>query len=256
MLSLPASQTWWWNKAELGNHSRVQTYVNEKFEANIVSKPKLHEMLQDAIKQFQSHMEANRNELLVQVKTALSTSDVPISIRLSDEAFERFSKEVVEKTEATIQGFGSQSLSVMVLSNVGGEAAGYASTQLVTIGGGYLIGLFATSGGVTLGTAASGGAAGTTFIPGVGTVIGVGVGIVVGVIVDWWMTEKFRAEVAENCNKFLNELQRFTISGPKSNERKVDSKSWEGFDKVLRNACDISSESLRKALHQSLEAQQ
>jgi hypothetical protein len=255
MLSLPASQTWWWNKAELGNHSRVQTYVNEKFEANIVSKPKLHEMLQDAIKQFQSHMEANRNELLVQVKTALSTSDVPISIRLSDEAFERFSKEVVEKTEATIQGFGSQSLSVMVLSNVGGEAAGYASTQLVTIGGGYLIGLFATSGGVTLGTAASGGAAGTTFIPGVGTVIGVGVGIVVGVIVDWWMTEKFRAEVAENCNKFLNELEQFTISGPKSNEPKSDSKSWEGFDKVLRNACDISSESLRNALHQSLESQ-
>ena len=44
-----AQDTWdeWWNKVEHGN--KVQTYVNEKFEANIISKPKLQEMLQDAI---------------------------------------------------------------------------------------------------------------------------------------------------------------------------------------------------------------
>jgi uncharacterized membrane protein len=141
----------------------------------------------------------------------------------------------------------------MVLSNVGGEIAGFATTELMAIGGAYLLGVFPVS--ATAAGALGGGALGSA-VPVVGTVIGVGVGLVIGAIVDSWMTERFKAEVAENCNKFLNELQRFTISGPKSNERKVDSKSWEGFDKVLRNACDISSESLRKALHQSLEAQQ
>jgi hypothetical protein len=57
-----------------------------------------------------------------------------------------------------------------------------------------------------------GGAAGWLGGP-LGAVIGVGAGLAVGAAVDWWVTDKFKANLTEELTTYLDNLERDMISG-------------------------------------------
>jgi hypothetical protein len=63
------------------------------------------------------------------------------------------------------------------------------------------------AGGATVEATAAGGGAGSLGGP-VGTIIGIGVGLIVGVIIDWRLSKTFEARISEQCNRFLDSLER------------------------------------------------
>jgi hypothetical protein len=70
----------------------------------------------------------------------------------------------------------------------------------------------AAGGSSTAGGATLGGAAGWLGGP-LGAVIGVGAGLAVGAVVDWWVTDKFKANLTEQLTTYLDNLERDMING-------------------------------------------
>jgi len=198
----------WWK-----GDGRIEVYVQEKFESHLFSEQQLRRDVGRVLEEFQQEIEANQKHMLVRVQASLAEADLP---EVAIDRYEPFLDAVASRLRDYSAGQGKDSvyhaLTVLVVS----EAGGYAATSMVA-------GLLARLGSATVVTAAAGagatagatatGAGGGSIAGPVGTVVGLGVGLAVGLVIDWWMTEKFEAEMQEQMNGYLMAIEETLLTG-------------------------------------------
>lgn len=237
---MPAN--WWYE------HDTITPYINRKFEKHIFSEDQLKKDLGAALATFREDLRANRGSLLSAVKVAVSESMLP-NLEMPD--YEAFDRQVVHDLTDYAARRAEDSVYQGLVSLVASEVAAVAATEIVT----QLMATFAstaaleaaTAGGATVGGAAAGGAGGTVVGP-VGTAIGAGVGLVVGILVDWWMTDSFKAKLSEDLDEYLVNLRNGIIDGTTS--RGVQ--TTPGLRSTLSQYCDDLAAAQSSVLHDHL----
>jgi hypothetical protein len=247
-----------WNnywKAEADPDSEeVKEYMLGKFQAHIMSQGSLQQGVDSALAQFKDDVTANRNLLLREMKLALSTSDVKLDFSTPD--FEAFQRDFDEHIARRVAGLATASVENAVVSFAASSAAAIAVEQLVpqilrilaseAVSAGLEA---AAAGGSSMaGGGALGGAAGWLGGP-AGAAIGVGAGLALGAIVDWWLTDEFKAKLTQELTRYLNNLERSMIDGVAA---EGDRPARTGLRATLRSAVDtvhtIQSQAVLKAL--------
>jgi hypothetical protein len=174
--------------------------------------------MDDVLKQFKEDLEANRNRLFAEIKLPLRSSRSPIM--LDEEGWKRLCADVTDRAQRMVAAaprdsvmtgltaFASgwiaqvavEEIAAQIIARVGTAVAASAA-ETTAAGGGAMVGGTATGGGV----GSFGGPA--------GTIIGVGLGLVAGAIIDWWMTDRFEAQLTEQCDRFLDGIERQLVEG-------------------------------------------
>jgi len=98
------------------------------------------------------------------------------------------------------------------------------------------------AGGATVGGATAGGGLGSLGGP-AGTVIGVGTGLVVGAIVDWWLTDQFKAKVEAQCNVFIDMVEARLRDGTDKSTGLS-----KAFEATVRQTSQIQRDAILKTL--------
>lgn len=198
----------WWYGDE-----RIIAYVQGMFERHLFSEERIKTDLNKVLLDFREDLAANKNELLASYKLAVESSDLPdlklpdysqydkkvrdILLRFSgDKARESVYSGLVTFVVSEVVSLAAEQIIVRVLVSVGTTAASSA----------------AVAGGATAAGAAAGGGAGTLGGP-VGTAIGIGVGLVVGIVVDWWMTDRFQAQLTNELDEYIEDLRAGLLEG-------------------------------------------
>ncbi len=197
----------WWN----GN-TDVKDFVREKFEDHVFSPKRFTDDLVAVLADFRGDLEANRNRFFGRVRASLNASQMP-EIKAPDvpSYSEQVNKMLVEfSTERA-----TDSVQNGLVALVGSEAASLAAEQLLialldwtTIS----IAAGGTTGGATAAGAAAGGTTGSLGGP-VGTAIGVAAGLAVGIAVDWYLTDRFEAQINTDLGQYLAHLHVQLIDG-------------------------------------------
>lgn len=218
--------------------------VRDKFDANVVSDARLEADVMAVMKQFAYDIEANRNELLGTLQTRLEASALPVEMRKV--AMGEFQEQFQQNVSKLLSGLPSNTVAIGVGSLTTGIVAEEAVRQLVRVvlaqAAVRLAGGAMASGGAAATAVAAGGTGGTAVAPGVGTAIGVVGGFVVGAVVDWWMTDKFEAQVKSEVLTFLTSTRNALVSGP------------QGIEAMLKAQVDRSSSAWERAVTGSLQA--
>ena len=198
----------WWN-----DDQRIEAYVQAKFQRHLFSEALLTRDVADILSGFRDEVDANQKRMLVAIQASLGTADLP---EIDLVHYEPFFRSVAEKLQTYSANQGTTSvyngLTVLVTSEIGSYVA-------ISVAGGLLarfgttLASGATAGvGVTVGATATGAGGGTLAGP-VGTVVGFGVGLAVGLVIDWWMTEKFEAELNQQMSQYLDSLGESLLYG-------------------------------------------
>lgn len=202
---MPAN--WWYEDG------RIQRFVQTKFETHIFGEKQLNDDLTSALASLRDEIHANRNQLLASVKLAVFESDFP-SLAIPD--YRSFDEQVnqllLEFSSNRAKDSVYHGIATMVTSEVAALVVTQIITRVVTAIGTSAATSAAAGGGATAGGAAAGAGGGSLGGP-VGTAIGLGVGLVVGILVDWWMTENFKATLEKDLNTYLTNLRDGIIEG-------------------------------------------
>ena len=198
----------WW-----ASDGRVESYVKTKFEKHLFSEQQLVDDISGTLIQFRDDIDANQRRMLIQVQAALTTADLP-GVRLDHP--KDFFQELSTQLGSYAADQGMTSVESMLGAFVLGEVGALAARSVV---GGLLV-RFAPSlaissaagASATVGATATG-AGGGSFGGPVGAVVGFGAGLAVGLVIDWWMTERFEAELSGQLHLYLDDLQATLISG-------------------------------------------
>lgn len=192
----------WWK-----GDKRIDAFIREKFERHLFSEQQMTSDIVGVLNQFRDEVDSNQRRMLVEVRAALTTADLPdVTIDQYAPFFEGVAKDLMEYSEQSGMASVNNFAAILVASEVG------AQVFIRVVGG--LLGRFAVSaaigaaasGGAAAGGSAAGAGAGTLAGP-VGTVVGFGIGLAVGVMIDWWMTERFEAQMTSKMNGHLNQVQ-------------------------------------------------
>jgi hypothetical protein len=210
-----------WKNEDDPNSEAVKTYILDKFEAQIMSRNALQKSVQSSLGQFKDDTGATRNELLSEMKMALTTKDVRLDFPLPD--FDTFQLAFDDYVASNVKSQGTASVENAVLTFIASTVATVATERLVVqilelvAGEAMAAGVEATvaGGSSTAGGAAIGGGAGSAGGP-AGAAVGVGVGIVIGAIIDWWLTDRFKTSLTSELTGYLNNLEHDMIDGPKA----------------------------------------
>lgn len=194
--------------------------VRDKFDHHVVSDPRLEADVLAVMQQFAYDLEANRNELLGSLQSRLEASDLPVDIK--QVALTDFKVRYEEQLNALLGKLPGNS----VMVGVGGITAGIVTEEAVrqmvrvvlTQAAARLAGGAMASGGAAATAVAAGGTGGTAVAPGVGTAVGVVGGFLIGAVVDWWMTDEFKATVKQDVLAFLTQTRTTLVSGPEGLE--------------------------------------
>lgn len=248
----------WW-----ASDGRVQTYVETKFESHLFSEQELVDDISGKLIQFRDDIDANQKRMLTRVQAALTTADLP-GVRLDPQ--ENFFRELSTQLGSYAADQGTTSVENMLGAFVLGEAGAFAARSIV---GGLLV-RFAPSlaissaagASATVGASATGAGSGSFGGP-VGTVVGFGVGLAVGLVVDWWMTERFEAELSGQLHLYLDDLQATLISGGTGtgesttpNEVNLIRSDGSGLKKALPRICGQLREAYRdRFFHQIVDGE-
>lgn len=198
----------WWSE-----DGRVESYVQSKFETHLFSEQKLVDDLSGALMQFRSDVDANQTAMLTRVQAALSTADLPgVQLDRQDDFF----REISTRLGSYAADQGTASVENMLGALVLGEVGAFAARSIVA---GLLV-RFAPSVAIssaagasaTVGASATGAGGGSLGGP-VGAVVGFGAGLAIGLVIDWWMTERFEAELSGQLHVYLDDLEATLISG-------------------------------------------
>ena len=240
------------------NSEEVKKYMLEKFESQIMSRDALHRAVESALIQFKDDITANRNLLLREMKMALRTNDVPLDFSKPD--FDAFQRDFNDHVAKSVGVQANVSVENAVVTFVASSAGTWAAEQLVaqvirilaaqamTAG----VEAAAVGGSSMAGGGAIGGSAGWLGGP-AGEVIAVGVGLVIGAIIDWWLTDKFKANLAKELTSYLDNLESEMTRGVVA---KGDRPAQTGLLDSLRNAADqVSSIQEAAVLHALEEAE-
>jgi hypothetical protein len=197
---------------------------------------------------YREDVQANQNKMLGSIRASLERERMP-GVKVPDFVgfAEKVRQEIVQFSERGASRTVYNGIASLVLCEVASVAAEQLVVRLIATFGTTAVSAAATSGGATAGGAATGGGTGSVAGP-VGTAIGVGVGLVIGVIVDWWMTERFRGQLAEDLNAYFDKLEASILEG--------DDKSG-GLKKALADvSANLSSAQRDVMRHTLLEAAQ
>jgi len=225
-------------------HSWTASLVQEKFDDHIMSDARLEADVMEIMKQFAYELEADRNELLVNLETRLNAAQLPETMKHL--ALANFRDQTRGRIKELLTKLPGQSVVVGIGSITAGIVAEEAVRQLIRTvmaqAAARIAAGAAVSGGAAAGAAATGGVGGTAIAPGVGTAIGLAGGLIVGAVVDWWMTDEFKDKVAAECRRFLTTTQVALLTGDK------------GLEKLLLDHVTGSNDACREAVAFTLAA--
>jgi hypothetical protein len=244
----------YWKESDDPASEQVKQLMLSKFRSHIMSEDAIQKAVQSALGQFRDDVTANRNQFLLEAKVALSTHDVRLDF--PKPALGAFQKKFDASVNQTVQAQANNSVINGVVALVGSTVAGVAGEQVVV----YVIELMgseavgagveaATVGGSSM---AGGGAIGATsgWLGGpLGAVIGVGTGLAVGAVVDWWVTDKFKAHLTEELTAYLNNLERDLIENTPASDTHG---ARIGLRETLRHAADKLHDVERSAVLNAL----
>jgi hypothetical protein len=201
----------WWYEDD-----RINTYVREKFERHLFSENQVHADLTKVLEAFKEDLRANENRLLASCKAAVEAGDLP-DMALPD--YKRYEDEVrtliLQFSGDRAKDSVYQGVATLVLSAVAEISAQQIIVRILVSVGTTATTSAAAGGGATAGGAVAGGGVGLVGGP-VVTAIGAGVGLVIGVIVDWWMTERFQAQLTADLIDYIENLRRGLLDGTDS----------------------------------------
>lgn len=198
---------WWYED------KRIANFIQRKFEVHLFSEDQFHRDISGVLDALREDIEANQNRMLVGVRDAVESGDLP-SMAVPD--YRRYEEEI----RAIILEFSSdrakdsvyQGIATLILSEVAAVTVSAIVVKILTSVGTTAATSAAAGGGAAGAGAATGGAAGTLAGP-VGTAIGIGVGLVIGAIVDWWMTEQFKERLSRDLDDYFQALQTGLLDG-------------------------------------------
>ena len=235
-----------WNKKP--NVDTVKEYINAKFRKHILSESAIQADLSAAVQRFNEDLQASRNRLYAEMYLPLKGIKVPAAA--SDESFKVFAAQLQSESAHMMKDVAPGTLVSMLAELVGGGVAMVAGeeiseliiVQIMTRLGTQLAIEGIEAGGATAAGTALGGGGGSIAGP-AGTVIGLGVGFVAGAVVDWWLSNEFKAKVAEQCSGFLDNVDRGILRG---------NANAPGLEKAMVDVAKIAGENQRKAILKAL----
>ena len=242
----------WWNKDD-----RVQAFVGEKFERYIFSEQKLMSDITRILGDFKSEVDANQRRMLIQVKSAMGTADMP---EVQAEEYEPFFEAVAQQLENYSANQGTASVQNAIVVFVISEAAGTMAGRAIVIG---LLARFGTTAAVstaagataTAGTTAAGTGTGALGGP-IGAAVGFGVGMAVGLVIDWWMTEKFESKMTTQMNQYVDTLEDAILNGGTSQVNQLTpeatSPGSNGLIEALPTVCDRLKDAYRERFYEKI----
>ena len=200
-------KAWWYSD------QRIDDYIAAKFSTYLFSEQQLTDDIVGVLVQFKQDIDANQKRMLVEVQASLRTADLPdVKLASYQPFFEAVAKDLVSYSESRGLSSVANFAAVMVASEVGSQvfvrlATGLLSRFAVSAAVGA-----AAAGGASAGGSAAGAGVGTFGGP-VGTVVGFGVGLAVGLVIDWWMTERFEAQMTLEMNGYLDQVESAILDG-------------------------------------------
>jgi hypothetical protein len=237
----------WWRSDD-----RIEAFVQEKFSQHLFSERQLLEDLSRVLVDFQCEVTANQHSMLTRVQAALWTADLP-TIEL--ESHEVFFRGLSEQLSEYASRQGVTSVENMIAAFVLGEVGAFAARSVIT---GLLarfaptVAMSSAAGATaTVGASATGAGGGAMAGP-VGAVVGFGAGLVVGLIVDWWMTERFEAELRGQLHTYIEDLRFAVVEGARPGNT-LASQLEHGSGRIAsgrtaNKPMTVASAGLRKAL--------
>jgi hypothetical protein len=230
-----------WKAADDAESEQVKNYMINKFEYHILAQDELQKAVAASLSEFKDDVAATRNRMLADMSVALTTADMNLDFPRPDLA--SFQKEFDEFIGKRVEADATDSLVNATVNLIANGVAGFAAEQLVAqiivrfvAGQAVAAGVEAAAAGgsSTAGGATLGGAAGWLGGP-LGAVIGVGAGLAVGAVVDWWVTDKFKANLTEQLTTYLDNLERDMINGVAAT---ADRPARAGLRESLHTAAD------------------
>lgn len=224
----------YWNKNE--NSEKLKNYVNAKFKKYIFSEDKLINDLEEVFSQFKSDIVASRNRLFSEMKLALNTSSSPIIF--DEKGLNNFFSDVDNQISQMTIKMAWDSVVSSILAFIGGDVVtimAQKSVYMVLSNAASTIAIekLAASSGIVYGVVA-GGSTGSLVGGPHGTIIGEGVGIIAGLMVEWWISDKFKEKIEKQCNEYLTIVEEAIIKG--SPEKSGLKKSFEEAISII-NTC-------------------
>ena len=222
---------WWYEKTD------VSDFIQEKFARYLFTDQELSEDIEIALMQFQMAVRGNQNEMLDEIRLAITASDLTDVPAIKTE-------DVVEDITQQLQDFGEDSaqatlvrgITVKVASAAGGAAGEFLLSQLVVELASMAGAASTAAGGATAGGAAVGGGGGSLGGP-LGAAAGIAVGVVIGGVIDWWMSSKFEEQMTQTLNQMIDEMTQIAIEGSDQNP---------GLATGLQGSCDFLLQSHRE----------
>lgn len=228
---------WWYE-----DH-RVRLYVEEKFQKHLFSEARLNRDITAVLNSFAEDIQANQNRVLIQVEEALTLQHAPTMTAPDLAQYEQQVREILfEFGTARARENVYDGLATLVAGEVAAITVTHIVVRLLGTSATAAVTSTASGGGAAAGGAAAGGTTGSLGGP-VGIAIGVGAGLAIGVIVDWWMTERFRAQLTEELTGFINDLRDGLLNGHAGEE---------GFRDALYRYCDDLNAAQSSTLHRTL----
>lgn len=226
---------WWYEKTDVGD------FIQEKFARHLFTDKTLEQDIEDALQQFRQDVASNQNAMVTQIRAAISAKDLP---NLPEIEYGDFAKDMTTR----LKGFNTESAGQSIFSGIAIEAvtgvAGYAGqyllAQLVIKISSMAATTSTAAGGATVGGAAAGSGTGSLGGP-IGTIAGFAVGLVIGGVIDWWMSNRFQAQMSGKLSGMIDELAATVITGDSNRP---------GLRDGLRGAC----EHMQRAYVSSLRA--
>ena len=232
-----------------GDARTVNEYVNGKFRQYILSEKGLERDVAAVLGQFNNDMAASRNQLYSQLLLPLQRIK---TIRpAADLSLDRIRAEVRDRAQIVNQSMAPDTIATGLVGIAGGWIAADAAQAMTSRVVAQVLARVATAmaaegivaGGATVEGAAAGGGAGSLAGP-VGTIIGIGVGLIIGAVVDWRLSKRFEAKVAEQCNRFLDNVETRLRDG---------NGQAPGLRQALRQTAELTGRAQKAAIQVALE---
>jgi len=203
----------WWNK-----DTEVASFVGQKVRTHLFDDERIKADINSALASFRQEILANEQSMLVSIRAAVDTHG---ELEIPADQFDDFAK-IVEANMIEFAGtLAKDSILGGLVTELVSGVGGVAATQLV-----YLIGsriatmtVFsaAAAGGATVATTGGGAAAGTTVGP-LGTAAGFVGGLAVGLVIDWWWSKSYEAELTTRLNEAIDNVKIGAVQGSDGND--------------------------------------
>ncbi|MEM9828191.1 MAG: hypothetical protein AAF958_16490 [Planctomycetota bacterium] len=232
---LPAD---WWNGTD-----KTGAWVAGKMSEHVFDDAKLNRDLEVILDQFREDVVANRRKMVGDIKALVRANESLGVVRFDSDVFAKsVNADLVDYAGQTAK----RSVVQGVLIEIAGMAGGLAVEQLVAQVVVRLSAMAATTsaaaGGATATSAAAGGGGGGILGGPVGAGIGIAGGILVGIVIDWWASKRFEANIRQQLHRALDEIRDALLHG-------------DGQSAGLTEALHEASDQIRRA-HQSILYQQ